>query len=178
MLTHLPLIQKFWDRGVDIGVGVITSVVVGIIGLCFWRVKLWLDLRADERKQRQQHRIAAELDEPGRKAQQRERHRRLTQQLKEFAIQAEIIGKRKKDRPDPPNAPSLTNEALAQLWETYLEWLKSNDLDHLEGNLTTITVMTQASKMLRGGDLPKEGVIQGAEDMAGLIRKTKLPPLP
>ena len=52
----MQLVHKLWDRGVDVGVGVITgvitSIIVAIIGLLSWKVKLTLDLRADEKKQR------------------------------------------------------------------------------------------------------------------------------
>ena len=59
MPTYL---HKLWAKGVDIGAGAITSVLVGLIGLLLWRGKLWLDLKAEERKQRQQHRIAEEFE--------------------------------------------------------------------------------------------------------------------
>ena len=49
------VVHKLWDRVIDIGVGVITgvvsSVLIAIIGLISWKVKLRLDLWADEEKQ-------------------------------------------------------------------------------------------------------------------------------
>ena len=56
MAAELSYLDKLWNRGVDVGVGVETSVIVGLIGLLLYRGKLWLD----EQRQRQEIRIAAE----------------------------------------------------------------------------------------------------------------------
>jgi hypothetical protein len=46
---------KLWNRGVDVGVNVETSLIVGLLGLLFWRGKLWLDKIAEKEKRLQQY---------------------------------------------------------------------------------------------------------------------------
>jgi hypothetical protein len=111
------LILKLWDKGVDIAAGVITSVLasifIAVIGLFLWEVKLGLDLRADARKQRQQHDIAEEFDREKRRQDTRDRQTRLRQERDEF-VKA---------------VPTLGREGQAILWESYINWIRANNLD-------------------------------------------------
>jgi hypothetical protein len=58
--------DKLWNKGIDIWAGIITSTVsaaiIAVIATAAWRFKLWLDLKNDEAKQRQHHRINQELE--------------------------------------------------------------------------------------------------------------------
>jgi hypothetical protein len=123
MLAESSYLQKLWNRGVDIGVGVITSVLIAGVGLLFWRFKLRLDLRADERRQRQQHRIAEEIEAAKRREAKRELRDRLRVEMDLLAAQAEA---------------AADAFQLARCWETYLQWLLENQLNLLRGNLKTV----------------------------------------
>jgi nuclear transport factor 2 (NTF2) superfamily protein len=89
MLAEPTYLEKLWNRGVDVGVGVVTSVIVASVGLAFWKVKLWLDLRADESKQRQQHRIQEDIRREKEREAQKELQQRLARELRMFVEQAE-----------------------------------------------------------------------------------------
>ena len=86
--------------------------MVGFIGLLFWKAKLRLDLRADEKKQRQQHRITEEFEKEKRRQDARDRHERL---------------KRERDKFDEAVA-ALSNPGQETLWNEYRRWLKTNGL--------------------------------------------------
>lgn len=86
MLPDLPpFLQKLWDKGIDISASVITSVIITLIALAAWRVKLRLDLKAEEAKQRQQHRISEELAAPVQAREAAERRRALRTQCESLA---------------------------------------------------------------------------------------------
>ncbi len=111
--VELSYLQKLWNRGVDIGVGVITSIIVGLIGLAFWRAKLWLDLRAAAKMQHQQHRIAEEFETEKRRQAARVRRDNLRTAMETLAKRAETVS----------NAFQL-----ADCWEHYYQWLLDNQL--------------------------------------------------
>jgi hypothetical protein len=158
MLAELSYLTKLWNRGVDIGVGVITSVLIAGIGLLFWRVKLWLDLQAEERKQRQQYRVAAEFEQARRQQEVREQHQRLVRQRENFAKAA---------------ASATTQLALAAIWESFIEWLRSNELQHLPANVAALSTHPRWSEGVRGSsdaNFPGERT-----EMVRVIRNTELP---
>ena len=115
MFTHLPpLIHKRWDRGVDIGVGVITSVIIAGIGVAFWWAKVELDLRKAKRQKIQDHELDEEFERERRQQEARERHDRL---LRERDDHAKAIAKA--DHP----------AKLKAAWQLYRDWLRANGLD-------------------------------------------------
>jgi hypothetical protein len=163
MLAALTgILHKLWNRGIDIGVGVITSVFIAGIGLLFWRVKLWLDLRADERRQRQQHRIAEEIEALKRRDAARQNRQQLSADVDRFAKQAEA---------------SATAFHLADCWEHYYKWLIVNGLDGLPGNLKIIVEHSAWGAGLRGTATHGQVIGPAAQEVARVIRTTELPPV-
>jgi hypothetical protein len=159
----ISLLHKLWNRGVDIGVGVITSLIVAIIGLLFWRAKLWLDLRADKAKRDQQHRMEDE---------------RAAQQRRREAFERYASLKAERDNLANAAASAETRFALAELWERYFKWLHDKDLAHLPRNLHTLSHYAGWSQSLRGvGSFPPEQLSQDKNTMTELIRSTDLPEL-
>ncbi len=125
MLTHLPsYLQKIYDRGVDIGVGIATGVALAIIGLLFWRGKLWLELRADARKQWQQWEIAGKHEHLMAMKKAEERNERLA---KERANYAKAV------------RAAQHHEELVHLWDQYVQWIHDNGLQYLPHNATTFS---------------------------------------
>jgi hypothetical protein len=160
MLTHLPpLVHKLWDRGVDIGVGVVTSVIVAIIGLCFWRLKLLLDLRADAEKQWQQHDIASKWQFMKDYKAAHQRNDRLCKEREDLAIAVTRAG---------------TNNELAAIWDNYVKWLDANDLQNLPRNLTILTQRPRWAEGLRGSQRGNEWD-DTKRTMTHIIRETELP---
>lgn len=161
MLAYLaPFLQKVWDKGVDIAAGVITSVlataVIALIGLLGWQAKLWLDLRADEKKQRQQHRIAQELESEKRRQEVRDQYERLHRERDSFASAVATQGR----------------QGQAELWDRYLQWLQSNNLQHLPGNVHTYEMSGWSAVLRITTDV---NVSVNASNMEKLIRNTELP---
>jgi hypothetical protein len=121
MLTHLPpYLQKIYDRGVDIGVGVITGLALALIGILFWRGKLWLELRADAKKQWQQWEIAG-------------KHEHLMAMKKAERLAEERANYAKAVR------AAQHHEELVVVWGQYVEWVHQNGLEHLPQNATTFS---------------------------------------
>jgi uncharacterized membrane protein YcjF (UPF0283 family) len=166
MLTHLPsLIQQLWARRVDIAVGVTTSVIVGVIGLLFWRVKLWLDLRADDRKQHQQNRNEEKFARERRRQEARDRHERLKRERDDFATNVEEMG---------TLSNSIANGLrVLAVWDRYVKWVHDNELQHLPQNMRAFTehadLIADHIRTLNWG--PKTYVDQ----MVPIIRATELP---
>jgi hypothetical protein len=154
------IIHKLWNRGIDIGVGVITSIIVGLIGLVFWRFKLWLDLRADERKQRQQHRISSQLDAERAEATERVRRQKLPFDREDFAIAAET---------------ATSYPELMRCWGNYALWLRMNGLTELPRNLKVLHENGDSGNHIMSV-ATSEGLPALAKSTAETIRKTDLPP--
>jgi hypothetical protein len=123
MSADLGFIDKLWNKGIDISAGIITSTVsaaiVAVIATAAWRVKLWLDLKNDEAKQRQQHRIKQELEAPEHKMAEVARVTRLQAELKPLVEHLKAAA----------NGPDLQ---IA--WDRYADWLRGNDLQYLPDN--------------------------------------------
>ena len=49
MAAELSYLHKLYNRGVDIGVGVTTSLFVALVGLAFWKLKLLMELHSDKK---------------------------------------------------------------------------------------------------------------------------------
>jgi hypothetical protein len=156
----LQLIHKLWDRGVDVGVGVITSVIVGLIGLAFWQVKLLLDLRADREKQLQQDRIKKQIEREDSLREQRERYQTLTRQREEFAAIAE--------------RGTLGGAGLGNHWEHVRDWMRSNDLHQLKASIPMFLEMTDWGDRIRGMTLDINLPVN-ASNMARIIREIEIP---
>jgi hypothetical protein len=153
-----PLIHKLWDRGIDIGVGVVTSVIVAIIGYIFWRVKLGLDLHAEEKKQRQQHRIAEELSREKDMRDLHERRAKLKHEMEGYAAVAER---------------TTELNSLTELWDHFRRWLQGNDLLSIQSNRESFHANA------RGGPLANismgTDMLAVAVEIAKIIRQTQLP---
>jgi hypothetical protein len=158
MFAELSYFQKLWNRGVDIGVGVVTSVIVGVIGLLFWRGKLWLDLRAAAEHQRQQHQISAELDAERAHQAARERRAQLQRDRENFAVSAEA-------------AEDFV--VLARSWESFAQWLYSNGLNDLPGNLRLLHVHGNNGQAFFQ-NATHGPVTEKAQEVAALIRTAEL----
>lgn len=159
MAVELSYFQKLWNRGVDIGVGVITSIIVGLIGLAFWRVKLWLDLRADEQRQRQQHRISSEFETRQTEDAARAWRQRLLVDGERLAAAAEAAA----DFPE-----------LARCWASYALWLRSNQLNDLSRNLKVLHEHGDDGRHIMS--VATHGPVTArAREIAGIIRNTELP---
>jgi len=144
---------KLWNRGVDVGVGVAISIIVGSIGLLFWKVKLYLDLRADRAMRRQQHRMEDEREQN--RNTQRLQH--LRHELGGFIARA---------------ASARSCEELGQLWTNYLEWLEANELQHLPQNQITFSTHRHWSEGLRRS--PFVNLPQLSKEVADLMQNTEL----
>lgn len=153
---------KLWNRGVDIGVGVVTSIIVGLIGLAFWQVKLWLDLRADKEKQLQQDRIKKQIEREDRLNEQRERYEKLTQQRESFAAIAE--------------GGTLGRVGQMNHWNHVQEWMKSNDLHELPANTARFHELADWGNKLRDTERD-DNAAQNAKNMARMIREIQIPPV-
>jgi hypothetical protein len=159
MLTELSLLQKLWNKGVDISAGIITStisaaIIAGIATLT-WRWKRRRDLKFEADKIDQQ---SLKADERVRQ-EARERGERLTYEKDGFAV----------------SATSLTSGLeLAELWTNFLDWLQKNELQHLPTNQTMFATHRNFSAGLRHGTAPN--VANYANQIARLIVDTELPP--
>ena len=152
-----PLLQKLWDRGVDIDVGVITSVIVAAIGLAGWRIKLWLDLHADERKQRQQAGIAEQLLIATRKRETQQRYLRLTEERDAHATNI---------------AGCTVAVELLDAWRRYEEWLQSENLQNRLRNLDLRRAMANELDHMR----ENAHTARLAAFLPWEIRRTEIPP--
>jgi hypothetical protein len=155
MAVDLSYLQKLWNRGVDVGVGVVTSVIIGFIGLLFYRGKLWLD----EQRQRQEIRIAAEEAARVRHQEAQDRRRGLVDEREAFLTAANNAG---------------NQHDLAEVWDAYLAWLESQELHRLPVNLTTITTLRLWGTGLRGTTVAN--VLPNRQHMVRVISNTELPP--
>ncbi len=163
-LAMTSLISKLWDRGVDIGVGAITSLfVAGIVagaGLLFWKLKLRLELSAEKEKKEQQNRMDDEREAAQRELETQRRHERLTAERENFARSA---------------ISAENNIALARLWGEYFNWLRDNGLDRLKRNLDVLTHHSGWTRALESpGSFPLPQVERDRTRMADLIRLTEL----
>jgi hypothetical protein len=158
----LPFLQKLWDKGIDIGAAVIASTIsagiVAGIATAAWRWNKRRDLRHEDAKQRQQHRIAEELAEQTRRTEDRARHQRLSAQRATFA--------------DAMAKPIRQVEA-AELWDQYLTWCRTDQLDLLPRNLSVLNGYSQMSSGLRGMD--DLNFASAKAQLVKVIRETDLP---
>jgi hypothetical protein len=157
--VHANLL-KLWERGIDISANVITSVIVALIGLAFWKAKLWLDLRSDRAKREQQYRMEDE---------------RESETRRQEVVNAAAGRKRELD--DLADAAQGAGDlaSMAIVWQHYEEFMRRNKLNHLPKNLETTAERDKWSVMMRAArNMPGSGP-QNKDQMAALIRKTELP---
>jgi hypothetical protein len=157
---HLPFLHKLWDRGVDIGVGVTTSVVVAAIGYVFWKLKLRLDLHAEKQRLLQQDRIQKLIDRVDRRAQESARFERQTRELEDIAAVAER---------------TFNRDALKELWGHYRNWVKSEDLLRVPKNLEAFLENTKDPVNSLTPDDHPSGKTERASRVATIIRRTIIP---
>ena len=156
MLASFPFLQKLWDRGIDITASVITSLIVAAIALLGWEFKLWLDLRADEAKLRQQHRIEEERAARKSRQDERDRHFRL-----------------KSERCSHANAVAAATKAyeLQSAWGGYKTWMTTNELLSIPGNPELLRQASQHEVILeRTVHTPT-----AAKALCDIINKTSQP---
>jgi hypothetical protein len=138
--------QKLWDKGIDISASVVTAMIVGAIGLLLWKGKLWLDLRAEEAKQRQKFRLDDERAGALRESAAMERDHAMRCEFEEIVSDAEL-------------APNMATQR--KVWERYLGFMGQYDLDRLPANAATLPARTILDKkigsMLRNG-APRETI--------------------
>jgi len=155
----LDLVHKLWNKGVDIGANVITSLIVAVLGLLFWRVKLRLDLWADASKHRQKQQMDQAAGQFSRRLDDDARYSRLSDERDTFAT-AVLAAQ------DMPH--------LAELWESYLAWMQSNDLQLLPGNLSIHSMWANWGSSLRNQTGTAEAVAKVALEIETLINRTAL----
>jgi hypothetical protein len=151
---------KLWDKGIDITANVITSVIVALIGLAFWRAKLWLDLRAERAKRLQDHRMDDARAQEFRRQESAQRYVALCAERDGFIEAVTETG---------------YPHALADIWDHYLEWLVSKGLDHLPRNIKTIGMHSQYAGSLRAQIVNHPSLPENRRNMENLIRGTELP---
>ena len=155
----LPFVHKLWDKGVDIAAGIIagafTAAIVAIIGLLFWKIKLWLDFRAEKAKFLQQKELERQ------DAQRREATRRaaLLQNREQFAWVA---------------VRTLDRKGQAELWNQVCDWMKKEGLLGIQTNLVTYTDRAGLSQKLRDASWDIN-VERNAHILADTIRNIELP---
>ena len=98
---------------------------------------LFRSLHADERKQRQQHRLAEEIEAATRKREARQYREQLNATVMVLPEQTKA-------------APDI--HALAACSENYLQWLLANQLNLLPGNLKTLNERAAWSHDLASAD--------------------------
>ena len=160
VVGHLPpFLQKLWDKGVDIAAGLIVSGITAVIALASWKVKLWLDLKADEAKHRRQHARDLEFERERSRKDALERDERLQ---KELLILADEAGK------------VMLKSQLQSMMTRYSSWLTTNHLEHLSANAQNLSeIASWASLTQSAAQVP--GLKTQLEQM---IRKTELPEPP
>ena len=166
--TDPTFLQKLWGRGVDIAVGVATSVIVAAIGLLFWWGKLRLDLHKAKLQKLQDQDLDELFERKARRRDFDERYERLDEQREIFASDAEHIANAHTGRQG--------DLALADLWESYVRWLESNGLDNLQSNLAMLNTHRPWAVGIRGGGhSQRPAFLETAGSMARMIRETELP---
>ena len=156
MLIYAPsLIQKLWDKGIDITAALIVSGITALIALASWKVKLWLDLKTDEAKHRRQHEREKEFELERREQDARERDKKLRKALVILADEAAAI---------------KLKSQLQSVMDRYTSWLKSNDLENFSTNAQNL------SQMAGWASLPQSPAqVPGLKDqLEEMIRKTEL----
>jgi hypothetical protein len=153
-------ILKLWDKGIDITANVITSVIVALIGLAFWRVKLWLDLRSDRAKREQQYLMEDERENAARRQEVVRAAAGMKRELDELVDAAQAAG---------------NLAAMAVVWQQYEAFMTRNKLNHQPDNLETTPERDRWSAMMRAARNMPGGGPQNKDQMASLIRKTALP---
>jgi hypothetical protein len=159
--------HKLWDKGVDIGAGiVINTISAGIIALIAtlaWRWKRKRDLKHEEDKQRQQHRIAEEFAREQHSKANVERRLGLERELE--SLVAKIA-----------NAGSVGNgEHLQIAWNGWRAWLTKNELQYLPRNQEILDSWINYSDKFSAAS-SNRNVSLWAERLASQLRKTQLSP--
>ena len=159
MQIHISLLHKVWDRGVDIAVAVLTSLIIAGLGLLSWRVKLRLDLHADEQRQLQQHRVASEIE-----AERKREEAELARDQRKFELEQLARG--------VEEAKDVHTQAL--IWERFERFVTTNDLAHRPENLPSTEERSVFSAIMRSTGHMLGIPPQRPDEMATLIRKTVL----
>lgn len=163
MLVELTFWQKLLNKDVDIVAGIATStisasIIAGIATLT-WSWKLRRDLRHEEAKQRQQHRIAQQLAEEDdtRKARNRESGLRLELEC--------LVDKFRE-------AGSCGNARLLQdAWDDWLKWLLNRGLLYLPANQKIINSWANLKDKFQDAS-SQQAVSQWAQQLVAQVEKT------
>src|SRR5579884_358573 len=158
MLAPGDYFHKLWDKGVDIGAGVVISSVSGLIlaaiATLTWRWKRRRDIKLEEDKQRQQHRIAQEF------AQQEQRERGIQLKRERDALIQKVLDTQ-------GNA-----QQLQKAWDAWETWLRKNGLEYLPGNRKILDKWATHSHAF-GATSRQDTVFKWAEQIAEDIKNTQ-----
>jgi hypothetical protein len=158
VLADPSLLQKIWDKGVDITASVISStlsaLIAAVLALIGWRIKLWLDLRANEAKLRQEQELKREFERETLKRTFRERHNRLARERDQFV---ETI----RAQPDSFH--------VSRTLGRYRDWAVRNELVELPGNQAILNELEATSRTLTLAGFPIDRIVD-------LQQTTALPP--
>ena len=157
MLEHFHFLLKLWDKGIDITSSVITSVIVTGIALLGWKVKLHFDLKSEEAKQRQQHRIAKELSQP----ETAEARKRLRSELGSYIA---LLNQ---------DANVGNSDGMQDTWNGFVRWLAKNNLEHLPDNQQMMAAISETGKNLKNTSFPSQNLPLRAKVLIDAISNTK-----
>jgi hypothetical protein len=164
MLGDPSFIGKLWNKGVDIAASIVAStisaLIIALIATLTWKFKRGRDLRLEADKQRQQSRIAQELEREKRRADHRDFVRRLAAERDSFA-----------------SAISAATDLgrLQEEWVRYLRWLTENRLNNIPHNQKILNACAHVGRMSG----PPNVVLSSTQLklIAEQVRDTELPPL-
>jgi hypothetical protein len=158
-------IHKVWDRGIDITVGLISSIGTAAIAFLFWKAKLWLDAKS--------HAQSIEMDERARQDRERgefeERHQKIIEDYTRLLTLAKKTAKLQ-------NVEDKRTQMIS-IWNDYWQWIEDNGLGRYPGNIAA-RARTAAPAMwfqTSGNVIPSE---QHCDFIIDTIRDTELPKLP
>lgn len=164
MLQNHSYLQKLWDKGIDISANVATSliaaVIVGLVGLAFWKLKLRLELRAEETKKKLHYRMEDERAEKAKRRDAAERDETMRRELEEIALAVEA---------------ALTLGAQGVAWKNFEGFLRRCDIQRIQANSELAAGWKTWTLTMEKAAGFSAAPPHNAVKMAELIRATTLP---
>jgi len=145
------------EKGIDITANVITSVIVALIGLAFWRAKLWLDLHAERAKRKQEYAMTDERERQKKQEAAAQHEAELQRELSSIVA-----------------AAGAASDANVQrgVWSRYSLFVEVNHLESMPGNLNSLTRRLRFEQDLHY--LTSTDVYR-RDEMVRIIKDTQLP---